>query len=733
MPKLVYFKMAADKEAIAIVLDVGPSMSESPPGTSTPLQQAGTAITMILQRKIFANSKDEIALILFGTPNTANELADGEEYQNITLVRPLGLPDFDLLKYVQNEIQPSNISADFIDAMVVALNHLVKQTEGKKFGGGKRLILFSDLGGEFADDQLDDIVNGMKQAEVQLNVIGPDLDDDDEDEDDRGARPAANGHSKPKSAQQRAGEAMARHLLSQVEGESYSFSEALPALSYFQNRKVKPTPWKCNLEIGNNLQIALAGYVRVVEQKAPNFKNCYAKDIDSEVTTSRSYHLDDEASTEVEKEETAQGHRYGNTLVPFSEDDIANMKLKTVKCFKLLGFTETKNVKRHHFLGNNVQSFVAEKDDEAAGVALSALIRALHETNCVAIVRKVYRANSDAKLGVLSPHIKAGYECLFYNEIPFMEDVRQFTFGSLPLEPDSELNKKFSPSDDQLRAMDNLIDSMDLSKTSQGDEEEEEALKPKLTFNPHLQRLYQCLQHKALNPDDPLPELSPIIADYLKPPQEVLTNCQSHVEKLKEVFPLKVVVKKKEEVSAKSMFQDKPIGDVPASKKPKLDDGALGDMKQLDKVKVTKVGTVTPVEDYWAMLRRKDEDMFEEACKQLETVIIDIIMGSFGAQSYPKAMECMKALREAALKHLEPGVFNKFFTQFKKEMEHYNKMDLFEMAKNSGLRLIDNEECEESTYSKDAVAEFMSDDVKKEKKEEEEMQEEDADDLLDQL
>ena len=38
------------------------------------------------------------------------------------------------------------------------------------------------------------------------------------------------------------------------------------------------------------------------------------------------------------------GHRYGNTLVPMTEDDKTNMKYKAEKCFKVLGFTKAENV-----------------------------------------------------------------------------------------------------------------------------------------------------------------------------------------------------------------------------------------------------------------------------------------------------------------------------------------------------------------------------------------------------
>ncbi len=41
----------------------------------------------------------------------------------------------------------------------------------------------------------------------------------------------------------------------------------------------------------------------------------------------------------------------------------------------------------------------------------------------------------------------SNFQCLIYNEIPFAEDVRQFTFGSLPVkEENTAANKKFVPS-----------------------------------------------------------------------------------------------------------------------------------------------------------------------------------------------------------------------------------------------------------------------------------------------
>ena len=70
--------------------------------------------------QLFSESKDEVALVLFGTAETANDLATGDSgYENICLARPLGPVDWSVLKYVQNEVQPGTVSADGILCLLV--------------------------------------------------------------------------------------------------------------------------------------------------------------------------------------------------------------------------------------------------------------------------------------------------------------------------------------------------------------------------------------------------------------------------------------------------------------------------------------------------------------------------------------------------------------------------------------------------------------------------------------
>ncbi|GCB81398.1 hypothetical protein scyTo_0021832, partial [Scyliorhinus torazame] len=100
--------------AIVLCWDVGFTTRNSPPGEETPFDQAQKVVLMFVQRQVFAETKDETALVLFGTDGTSNPLATADQYQNITVHRNLMIPDFDFLEDVQGGIRASDHQADSI-------------------------------------------------------------------------------------------------------------------------------------------------------------------------------------------------------------------------------------------------------------------------------------------------------------------------------------------------------------------------------------------------------------------------------------------------------------------------------------------------------------------------------------------------------------------------------------------------------------------------------------------
>eukprot|EP00057_Strongylocentrotus_purpuratus_P022874 XP_011677348.1 PREDICTED: X-ray repair cross-complementing protein 5 [Strongylocentrotus purpuratus] len=706
-----------EKEAIVIVLDVGPSMNQAPPGNCTTLETARDVITMILQRKVFAESKDEIALILFGTPGSANKM----DYDNITVERPFRLADLDLIQHIRSNIQASTESGDY------------------------------RCDGEFADDKLQNVTHRLKAmksesytddassqlyfSEIRLPFDNTDGGGDGDDARDQPSTSRGRGPPrKVKTPQQMAGERLVMNIVEEVNGCIYSFDEVIPAVTMFEKRAVRPTPWKVNLEIGSELKIPVSGYLKVKEATAKSWKSTFQKG-HREFTpqTIRSKHLNDDEETEVEKEDQVEGYRYGNDIIPISEEDKKNMDYKKPgKVMQVLGFTKDSKIKKHQQIGNSVYIFYAQPDDQAAAMSFSALVNALYETNSVAIVRRAYSGSSAPRIGFLAPHIKANYEALFYIELPFAEDLRMYTFMSL------DNNKRCQPSEEQLAAVDSLIDNMDLMTAEEDEDGDTEALKPKNTLNPYTQRLCQCLMHRALNPDDPIPGIETAIATYLQPCRAVAVQCEPDVEAMQKLFKLEKA-KAKENVTGDSIWKASDGGDgEPARKKAKVDDEVNGgdlSMAGMAIGVVTEVGHVDPcLEDFKAIISQKDEDRFKEAAGQMGKRILQLVKESFGSQLYGKALDCLRVYREQAIQLSEPETFNAYLRKLKDELKELLKVDFWQDVTKDGLTLIDVTEARDSKVSKDEADKFIQEEeVPMEDEPAAANEEEDADDLLDML
>ncbi|XP_018409946.1 PREDICTED: X-ray repair cross-complementing protein 5-like [Nanorana parkeri] len=263
----------AAKSAVVMCMDVGLAMTHSHQGEETPFELAKKVMTLFVQRQVFAESKDEIAVVLFGTDGTDNSLADGDQYQNISVQRHLMLPDFELLDEIQNVIQPGAEQADFLDALIVSMDILQKETLGKKYEK-LHIAVFTDLSSPFSEDQLEIIIANLKKAGITLQFFLPFPVDEDEPGDgdqesgggDAGRR---RGPGKGFSEQQKDGIQMVRKIVFALEGEDgldevYTFRDSLEKLSIFKKIERRPMPWPCQLTIGSQISIRIVGYKSVM-------------------------------------------------------------------------------------------------------------------------------------------------------------------------------------------------------------------------------------------------------------------------------------------------------------------------------------------------------------------------------------------------------------------------------------------------------------------------------------
>ena len=173
----------------------------------------------------------------------------------------------------------------------------------------------------------------------------------------------------------------------------------------------------------------------------------------------------------------------------------------------------------------------------------SALTQAMIEDNIVMVVRKAYRAKVMPRLGVLIPEDRVCEDekvrtVLAYVELPFMEDIRSFYFSPLT-------NENSKPSEEQLEAVDNLIESM-MDKDNE--------IMPQETLNPYYQHLYQCMTFRALNPGQVLPDVSDFTKSIMAQPEVFKKNSEESMKKIAKLFKLEIVAKEKFVKTGESAF-----------------------------------------------------------------------------------------------------------------------------------------------------------------------------------
>ncbi|XP_029766392.1 X-ray repair cross-complementing protein 5 isoform X1 [Terrapene carolina triunguis] len=588
---------------------------------------------------------------------------------------------------------------------------LQKETIGKKYEK-RHIEVFTDLSSPFSEDQLEIIIANLKKTGISLQFFLPFPVDDNEGSGDTGDGRHSDMYRKsfPRKGlteQQKEGICMVRKLMFALEeggglDEIYTFRESLERLSMFKKIERRPMAWPCQLTIGSNLSIRIVAYKSLAEEKLKkswtlvDAKTLKKEDVQKETV----YCLNDDDETEVPKDDLVQGFRYGSDIVPFSKVDEEQMKYKTeAKCFSVLGFSRSSQIQRHHYMGTQVLKVFAAKDDEAAAVALSALIHALDELDVVAIVRYAYDRRSNPQVGVAFPCIKDAYECLIYVQLPYMEDLRQYMFSSL------KNNKKCTPSEDQLSAVDSLIDSMSLVYEDDDGETTEDIFKTSKIPNPQFQRLYQCLQHKAFHPDKPLPPIEQHLLEMLEIPQEVRERCQAPLEKIKALFPLKDAGKKKEQKTAQDVFKDNNE-DGPSTKKANAEneEGSFS-IANLAEGNVTTVGSINPAENFCVLVRQKNAN-FKEVSQQLVNRI-EQFLETKGLQYYMKSIDCIRVFREEAIKLSEVPCFNDFLQALKEKVEDQTLADFWEILIQDGISLITKDEAEGSSVTSDEAKKVL--------------------------
>ena len=458
----------------------------------------------------------------------------------------------------------------------------------------------------------------------------------------------------------------------------YDKDAALLALSDFQTKKVKNiSTFKGNFEIAPNCSLVVKCYTKT--RKANHFKfNRYAKingssSIDREQLIKTENVLVDPEDTElqpVDKSQIAKGYYYGQNLIKISKDEEENMKFKaTDKGMKLLGFVEEAKFPRHYLM-SAVECVFADECSSANILAFNSIVEAMIRLNKLSIVRMVKAMNRAPKLCVLYPKKKLNKKTnknvymMYIAELPTCEDMREFNFGSIKTSTQKERE-----------VMREYIEKLDIQNFENDHNEPEELLVPKYTPDPKAQVMYQLIVQKgmkAVNNEGQI-TVDDTVKEYLFAEQCTYQKVNEIEDKIKNTFKLKKL-KEENQTEQKVYWKDILKAENGLTEEEQV---ALKNKDGNDEPVIRQVSANHPISDFRDMLSNRKEDLVDQAVRQMQIRIIEMVKNAVSDANYERAIECLRVLREGCINEDEYDMFNKFIARLKEDFSKDPNFEVF--------------------------------------------------------
>ncbi|KAL7676328.1 hypothetical protein ACOME3_002582 [Neoechinorhynchus agilis] len=450
------------------------------------------------------------------------------------------------------------------------------------------------------------------------------------------------------------------------------------------------------MELAPNLEIPVSMYIKVRESKPSvfKFKKVLKSDPNVEIETRRRLVRRDDPENPLEYDDIVSGYMYGSTFVPFDRDDASDLlKYESERSLKLIGFTPLQNLKTHLFTSDGVYQVIPSKDETTT--LYSALLASLYETQTAAIVRKIYRKGCQPEIGALIPSIK--HSCFYYYRLPFAQDIKDCEFK----EDDSQVSEA------QALAIDRLIDCLDMCATSLSDFGTDELFKPQNTFNPSLQRKFQCLSSRFIDPNS---SVDAILSKGSELDDKIYRFCsgsrvEEAVEAVRDLFDIKPI-----ESAIKTgaeMFKDVPVARIEGPiRGDSVDIRLFNEPEQKE-----RIGSLIPDQDYSA-LTEKYPNLLHSLSISLYEVIKDLILASDDTLTFfDRALQCWSVMREVCLKRSEPNVFNEILKGLKESIQVNSRIgEFWPLLVQRRITLINRDECSNSHVLKEEAEAFLEED-----------------------
>ena len=691
----------AGKEGIFVILDVGKSMKTKYQDTEeTRLNFGIESIRQLIRTKLLFNVKrDQIGIILMGR--------EGEEAENINIHSQLDFPNIEMLEQLNSiEAEDDADNGDIFLCLDFAIDEFIEKYGKKKFAKKIFLITDGEAVSKFSKNKIEELAERINEHEVKVNIIcvgfNEELDKEDENEpngkeEEKDKKEKEEEDKSNESENQKKTKELLKILQSNTDNvKLFTATTANDIYHQFKKKKINPVAkFRGPFIISPNLSLDVMVYSKTSPSMIPSLKR-YSKVAEfsdepgtCEVQNERIYYVNDDPDKKaVEKELITKAYYYGSSLVPISQTDEIRLKNEEPKCLKVIGFTDSFRVPRHFFM-SGVDIVVPNPTSDEDIIGTTALVKEMLKMNKVIIARYVPRNNSQPKLVVLTPHMSKRGPMFYLNILPTVEEIRDFQFDSLP-----EASKK------QEEFMGHFIDSLDLEQDG------EEEIKPTETYNPMLQYFYKCLEHKALEPDEnkknELPKIDEESIKYMIPNKKLFEN-NKYVTFLPKVFP--IVEKDKIEDKKKRVFWKDVITN---EFEDRLTQQRIEEKLNAKKPESKKtISAITPIEDFREMIDNKNEDLAARAMELMSDMIFKLIRESFKGSYFIKAIDCIKAFRDAANDEDEVDLFNNFLNELKEKFPKEQYMEFWILFCDNKITLISEKENERSKYSEKQCDEWL--------------------------
>ncbi|KAK0456861.1 SPOC domain-like protein [Armillaria borealis] len=776
----------------------------------TNLQWGLQYVKLKIQEMIYNGRKtDQCGVIVFGSEDTDNIVnRNNGGYENVSEYIHIAQPNAATLAKL-DRLEPSETTGDPIDCLIVGIETQADHLGSKKTWT-RKIILVTDGENPIEIEDWDATAKKLNDLDIALTIVGIDFDDEEfpyVEED--------------KSNIKRVNESFYKQFVDGVEkGVLGTCAYALQDISRPDIKQTKsvlmgtvlrlgdvdtrpgesleimvktskctainrPKSWKKfsvrKEEDDDKAKMALDGeeYVRYAQLKQTSeyFVDKRDKDEDGDVKMEEvGEEIDDstkkkdptEGMESVDKETLVRGFKYGTSYAPCPDGQF--LRLNTKKGIEISAFFPKRRFRRELSIGE-IQYVWADPSSPQQQVALSSIVQAMYEKGVLAIARWVTKDGMDPKMGVLSPTTFDKVDCLLWAQMPFADDVRKYTFPSL----DRLVNKKgevveehpYLPTEEQLDAMDNFVDAMDVMAAGEKDEEgnREPWFDTRYSYNPAIHRVKQAMFHSAVVSDldtNPLPPPHPELLKYFEPPRKVVKRAHDAIEEAKAAFKVREVPKKVTRarkdghVHARDDDEEMLLLDrkAPATTQlqvveeptplsstqeqnvtPNEDDSATEESEEeedlLTKVPPKKggnplptparstspqvdpgrehgriVGTTYPLKDFQKNLVAKD--LVTKAVEDLAFVITEIVMRPFSSRRTDELIECMKVMRDTCLNEDEIDAWNEFLLELKKKCKAIpGNPEFWKELQSIGrsISLISDEEAREKGGESDDVTE----------------------------